>query len=42
MEIDDLIVKRFKIIEKDSLPFKSSGGTREMLAKVMGEKEETT
>jgi len=37
MELDDLIVKRFKIIQMDSLPFKSDGGTREMLAEFMGE-----
>lgn len=37
MDIDEKIVEKFKINNGDSLPFKSEGGTRDMLAQFMGE-----
>jgi len=37
IDIDTLIFKKFRIRNGDSLPFKSDGGTRDILAQLMGE-----
>ncbi len=37
MDINELIIKKFNILDTESLPFKCIGATRDMLAQLMGE-----